>query len=219
MKAVTAACFLFVCFCFNVFGAGPKVAPNYIVYITKYGNDYHMNNCQYLWNSGEKIKIAEAVAKGYKACSVCKPPTEILIQQKASLKTIQPQATQASSKQGALQTTTVKSPGALRTPAATAVRTPIAVRTPSAIKTPVVNAKPNVIKTPLPVRTPYVKNNINRTGTGSGSPYVRAGANNNTTNQNRTYTNTNRNTNSTRNTNNLNRNTRNTNNNLRKNQR
>jgi hypothetical protein len=44
------------------------------VYITKTGQKYHADGCQYLSQSKIPIKLSEAVAKGYTPCSKCNPP-------------------------------------------------------------------------------------------------------------------------------------------------
>lgn len=43
------------------------------VYITKAGTKYHSDGCKYLTKSKMKINKADAIARGYSACSVCKP--------------------------------------------------------------------------------------------------------------------------------------------------
>jgi hypothetical protein len=45
------------------------------VYITKTGTKYHRGSCQYLSQSKIAISLADAKARGYDPCSVCKPPT------------------------------------------------------------------------------------------------------------------------------------------------
>jgi hypothetical protein len=45
-----------------------------IVYITKTGAKYHRAGCRSLAKSSIPIKLRDAVAKGYGACKVCKPP-------------------------------------------------------------------------------------------------------------------------------------------------
>jgi hypothetical protein len=44
-----------------------------IVYITESGTKYHKKGCKYLSKSQIPISKKEAIAKGYTACSVCKP--------------------------------------------------------------------------------------------------------------------------------------------------
>lgn len=44
-----------------------------IVYITKTGEKYHVENCSYLRQSKIKTTKKEAIANGYTACSRCKP--------------------------------------------------------------------------------------------------------------------------------------------------
>ena len=45
------------------------------VYITDTGECYHRDGCQYLSQSKIPIKLQDAKAQGYRACSVCDPPT------------------------------------------------------------------------------------------------------------------------------------------------
>ena len=45
-----------------------------IVYITRTGEKYHTGSCQYLSRSKIEITLGSAVARGYGACSRCKPP-------------------------------------------------------------------------------------------------------------------------------------------------
>jgi hypothetical protein len=45
------------------------------VYITKSGKKYHRAHCRYLSQSSIPISLAEARARGYTACKVCKPPS------------------------------------------------------------------------------------------------------------------------------------------------
>lgn len=44
------------------------------VYITKTGSKYHRAGCQYLRQSCIPITLAQAKARGYTPCKVCKPP-------------------------------------------------------------------------------------------------------------------------------------------------
>jgi hypothetical protein len=44
------------------------------VYITKKGTKYHFSGCIVLGKSKTEISLFEAKAKGYEACSICKPP-------------------------------------------------------------------------------------------------------------------------------------------------
>jgi hypothetical protein len=48
-------------------GTGP------LVYVCDYGVKYHMDGCQYLWNSGSPVYLNE-LSEAYGACSKCKPP-------------------------------------------------------------------------------------------------------------------------------------------------
>src|SRR5271154_613347 len=47
------------------------------VYVTKTGKKYHTTNCRYLRQSKIETTLAEAIASGYTACSVCDPPTKV----------------------------------------------------------------------------------------------------------------------------------------------
>lgn len=47
------------------------------VYITKTGTKYHSEGCRYLSKSKIAIDLADAIAKGCEACSVCKPSSKI----------------------------------------------------------------------------------------------------------------------------------------------
>lgn len=51
----------------------PGIANEYIVYITKTGEKYHRDGCQYLRKSQIEITLSEAKSLGYTPCSVCKP--------------------------------------------------------------------------------------------------------------------------------------------------
>lgn len=43
------------------------------VYTTKTGTKYHTQYCKYLKKSSYAISLSDAKAKGYDACSICKP--------------------------------------------------------------------------------------------------------------------------------------------------
>lgn len=43
------------------------------VYITKTGKKYHQEVCRYLYSSSIPILLADAINRGYGACSVCSP--------------------------------------------------------------------------------------------------------------------------------------------------
>lgn len=43
------------------------------VYITKTGDKFHIESCRYLSKSSYPITLSDAKAKGYDACSVCRP--------------------------------------------------------------------------------------------------------------------------------------------------
>jgi hypothetical protein len=44
------------------------------VYITRTGEKYHRDGCQYLRQSRIATTLRDAVKRGYGPCSVCKPP-------------------------------------------------------------------------------------------------------------------------------------------------
>ncbi|ACN84472.1 hypothetical protein JQ824_06040 [Brachyspira hyodysenteriae] len=48
------------------------IAQN-VVYITKTGKKYHLQNCRTIRGEAYKISLSEAKQKGYTACKVCKP--------------------------------------------------------------------------------------------------------------------------------------------------
>jgi hypothetical protein len=54
---------------------GAKDNGDTIVYITRTGKKYHSAGCRSLAKSSIPIKLSEAVARGYGACSLCNPPT------------------------------------------------------------------------------------------------------------------------------------------------
>ena len=45
------------------------------VYITETGECYHRSGCRYLSHSKIQISLKEAKARGYRPCSVCRPPS------------------------------------------------------------------------------------------------------------------------------------------------
>jgi len=51
-----------------------STAPSMTVYITKTGEKYHRDGCQYLAKSKIAISLDDAKARGYGPCSKCKPP-------------------------------------------------------------------------------------------------------------------------------------------------
>lgn len=46
---------------------------SYTVYITETGSKYHRGGCRYLAKSKIAVEYSDALARGYTACSVCKP--------------------------------------------------------------------------------------------------------------------------------------------------
>jgi len=51
-----------------------QATPSVTVYITKTGEKYHRDGCQYLAKSKIAINLEDAKARGYGPCSKCKPP-------------------------------------------------------------------------------------------------------------------------------------------------
>lgn len=47
------------------------------VYITKTGEKYHVGDCRYLKYSKYSIDLKNAIQRGYDACGVCRPPTQV----------------------------------------------------------------------------------------------------------------------------------------------
>jgi hypothetical protein len=55
--------------------SGTTISPGSItVYITNTGTKYHLSGCRHLSASKIAISLADAKARGYTACGVCKPP-------------------------------------------------------------------------------------------------------------------------------------------------
>lgn len=48
---------------------------NTVVYITRTGECYHTGSCRHLKKSKIEITLADAIARGYRACKVCCPPS------------------------------------------------------------------------------------------------------------------------------------------------
>ncbi len=46
------------------------------VYVTKSGEKYHTASCRYLKYSKKKVKLEDAISRGYEACKVCKPSSK-----------------------------------------------------------------------------------------------------------------------------------------------
>ena len=46
-----------------------------VVYITRTGECYHADGCRFLQKSKIETTLADAVARGYRACKVCRPPS------------------------------------------------------------------------------------------------------------------------------------------------
>jgi len=54
------------------------------VYTTKTGEKYHSTNCRYLKHSKKEMTLQQALDLGYKACSVCKPGSEIELKKEST---------------------------------------------------------------------------------------------------------------------------------------
>ena len=52
----------------------PPAEAGITVYVTKTGTAYHRPGCRFLAKSSVPLTLAEAKAKGYTPCGVCKPP-------------------------------------------------------------------------------------------------------------------------------------------------
>ncbi len=52
-------------------------SPAQTVYTTKTGEKYHTANCRYLKYSKKEITLQEAIDRGYQACSICKPGSNV----------------------------------------------------------------------------------------------------------------------------------------------
>jgi hypothetical protein len=46
-------------------------------YVTKTGKKYHIETCRYLSSSSIPIDLSDAISKGYGACSVCNPNSNL----------------------------------------------------------------------------------------------------------------------------------------------
>ena len=55
--------------------SGSSSSGGTTVYITETGECYHRGDCRYLSHSKIPISLKDAEARGYRPCSVCKPPT------------------------------------------------------------------------------------------------------------------------------------------------
>ncbi len=80
-----------------------------IVYITRTGKKYHADGCRSLAKSKIPIKLRDAVARGYTACSICNPPA-LNSSQKGAPEKSAPAAGQAAA-QAASQTAAAKDNG------------------------------------------------------------------------------------------------------------
>ena len=52
----------------------PSVSSGVTVYVTRTGKKYHRSSCRYVRSGPIAMSLAEAKAKGYTPCKVCKPP-------------------------------------------------------------------------------------------------------------------------------------------------
>ena len=55
--------------------AATSAAGKTTVYVTETGECYHRKGCRYLAHSSIPLSLARAKARGYRPCSVCRPPT------------------------------------------------------------------------------------------------------------------------------------------------
>lgn len=53
--------------------AGASDTNERTVYITDTGSKYHRSGCRYLSRSEHAVSLSDALARGYDACSVCRP--------------------------------------------------------------------------------------------------------------------------------------------------
>ena len=99
---------------------------NTVVYITRTGECYHTGSCRYLKKSKIEITLADAVARGYRACKVCCPPN------------LDGEERQGHAFAGSGQA------GSTPSPSPTASPTPTAAPTPSPTPTPVPTPAPDL---------------------------------------------------------------------------
>jgi len=72
--AVVLALALMAAGCRHGSARTPVVGIATIVYVTKTGRKYHVEDCQYLDRSKIAITLQDAVNQGYTPCSACDPP-------------------------------------------------------------------------------------------------------------------------------------------------
>jgi hypothetical protein len=77
MKILSRIALVVCCFCYFLFPlsttqASAATTREPKVYVTSYGDCYHNESCQYLYNSKRAIGKYKAQSLGYYACSVCK---------------------------------------------------------------------------------------------------------------------------------------------------
>ena len=121
-----------------------------VVYITRTGECYHAGECRFLQKSKIEITLADAVARGYRACKVCRPP---------SLDSEERQG-HALAGSGQAGSTPSPAPSASPTPAAEPTSTPAPTSTP----------------TPDPTPTPAPDPAAKASGAGSGLLWAAGGA-------------------------------------------
>jgi hypothetical protein len=80
-RFLTLVLAVFMLFSFSAVAPAQQTAPQQqtqtkeqTVYVTKTGKKYHTATCRYLAKSKIPISLKDAEAKGYTACSVCRPP-------------------------------------------------------------------------------------------------------------------------------------------------
>lgn len=127
---------------------------NTVVYITRTGECYHTGSCQFLKKSKIEVTLSDAVARGYRACKVCRPP---------SLDSEERQGHPFAGS-GQAGSTPSPAPSASPTPTSAPTATPTPAPTPAPTPTP--------DPTPTPAPDPAAK----ASGAGSGLLWAAGGA-------------------------------------------
>lgn len=102
---------------------------NTVVYITRTGECYHTGSCRYLKKSKIEITLADAVARGYRTCKVCCPPS------------LDGEERQGYAFAGSGQAGSTPSPSSSASPTPTAAPTPALTPTPAPTPAPDLAAK------------------------------------------------------------------------------
>lgn len=79
------------------------------VYVTKTGSKFHKSSCRYLQSSKIAISLSDAKDKGFTACSVCKPSSNVSFTTKGKDTTIVKAETQATQTTKPVKTSTTSS--------------------------------------------------------------------------------------------------------------